>query len=299
MMDLKDLNNYLGGLMNEQNNRMMPDFEGYSPYEMHRILHFTFEANSPIQIQKLSADEYKSIPLFNLVRFLVGLIDAQGEIKLTTRGNLPVKVVADIYSQGFIKEEFIDSGFNKLYKEADSMSVHLTRILLEISGLTKKRNGKLSLTASAKKYLANDSELLILLLRTFMAKFNWAYFDGYGENNIGQLGCGFSLILLSKYGDIKHPDTFYAEKYFNAFPQLMASVVPSYGTKERYAANCYSLRTFKIFFHYFGLITIENQGKIFDKKIFITRTNLFDKLIRVNPHNVFDLKPLRMNGRML
>lgn len=268
----------------------MPDFEGYSPHEMHQILHFTFGANSPVQIQKLPAEEYKGIPILNLVRYLVGLIDTRGEIKLTTRGNLPVKLVADIYSRGFFKDAFIESGLKKLYKETDSMSIHLTRILVEISGLAKKRNGKLSLTASAKKYLANDSELFLLILQTFMAKFNWAYFDGYGENNIGQLGCGFSLMLLSKYGDIKRHGTFYAEKYFKAFPQLMASLAPSYGSKERYATNCYSLRTFEIFLNYFGLISIENQGKIFDKKIFITKTNLFDRLIRIKPHTLYELK---------
>jgi len=31
-------------------------------------------------------------------------------------------------------------------------------------------------------------------------KFNWAHLDGYGENNIGELKFGFSLILLNKYG---------------------------------------------------------------------------------------------------
>jgi len=290
MMDMKDINKYIGELVNEQNNRAMPDFEGYSPFVMHQLLYFTFGGNSPIRIQKLPADEYKSIPLLNQIRYLIGLIDARGEIKLTNRGNLPVKVVGDIYSQGFLKDELIEIGLNKLYKETDSMSIHLARILVEISGLAKKRSGKLSLTASAKKYLADDSELLLLILQTYMVKFNWAYFDGYEENSIGQLGCGFSLILLSKYGDIKRPVTFYAEKYFKAFPQLMAAIVPSYGTKERYAANCYSLRTFEIFLHYFGLISIENQGKIFDKKIYITKTSLFDKLIRIKPHTVYEMK---------
>jgi hypothetical protein len=29
---------------------------------------------------------------------------------------------------------------------------------------------------------------------------NWAYYDGYGDNEVGRFGAGFSLILLSKYG---------------------------------------------------------------------------------------------------
>jgi hypothetical protein len=292
-MDLKELNDSLGNLMNEQNNRMMPDFEGYSPYEMHQILHFTFGLNSPMHLQTIPAEDYKRIPVVNLVRYLTSLIADQGELKLTARGYLPVKVVADIYSQGFYKDEYIESGLIKLYKETDSMSIHLTRILVEISGLAKKRNGKLSLTSAAKKYLADDSGLLMLILITFTSKYNWAYFDGYGENSIGQLGYGFSLILLSKYGEIKRSDKFYAEKYFKAFPQLMEQVAPSYNSRERNAYNCYSIRTFDRFLDYFGLIVIENEGMRMEREKFIMKTALFDKLIKLRPHAIFDLKPER------
>lgn len=44
----------------------------------------------------------------------------------------------------------------KLYKEADSESVHLTRILTELSGLAKKRNNKLSLTKIESKTISDD-----------------------------------------------------------------------------------------------------------------------------------------------
>ena len=178
----------------------------------------------------------------------------------------------------------IEHGISKLYKETDSMTVNLTRILIELGGLAKKRNGKLSLTKSSKSILADNHALLKLIFQTFATKFNWAYFDGYGDNQIGQLGYGFSLILLSKYGQEKHLDSFYAEKYFKAFPQLLDSLEPNYGTLERYSTNCYSIRTFKRFLDYFGLINIEEQGTGLDAKIYITKTDLFDRLIKCTPH---------------
>lgn len=288
-MKLEDIQKQLNKVMQEENNRANPKFEGYSPYEMHQILHFTFGAESPIQLQKLSDQDYQKIPILNLIKFLAELIRKNGEIKLTAKGYLPTKVVADIYAQGFIQEHYIETGLVKLYKEADSTSVTLTRILLELSGLSKKRNGKLSLTKAADKILPDNFELLKLIINTFGSKFNWAYFDGYGENQIGQLGYGFTLIMLSKYGNQKQSDAFYADKYFNAFPLLLDSLEPTYGTLEKYSTNCYSLRTFEIFLAYLGIVEIEKIGKGLDTVTNISKTELFDKMIGVSPHRKVDI----------
>lgn len=276
---------YIVQAMNEQNHRSVTEFEGYSPLDMHQILHFTFEKNSPIQLRKLPDSDYQNIPILNQIRYLTDLIDKNGEIKLTNNGFLPTKIVSDIYQQGFLKDDYIERGISKLYKETDSMTINLTRILIELGGLTKKRNGKLSLTKSSIKILGDNDELLRRILLTFATKFNWAYYNGYGENHIGQLGYGFSLILLSKYGQEKRLNSFYAEKYFKAFPRLLDSVEPDYDTLERYSTNCYSIRTFDRFLDYFGLVNIDKQGIGFDSKTYITKTDLFDRLIKCTPHN--------------
>jgi hypothetical protein len=284
-MDLEDIQRHIDQVMNEQNNRSIPDFEGYSPFEMHHILHFTFGKDSPIKLQRLSDTDYKKIPILNQIKYLTELIDKNGEIKLTNKGFLPTRVVTDLYQQGFLKDEHIEKGISKLYKETDSMTVNLTRILIELAGLTKKRKGKLSLKKSSKKILGDNQELLRQILLTFATKFNWAYYDGYGENQIGQLGYGFSLILLSKYGQIKRLDSFYAEKYFRAYPQLLDSIEPTYGTLESYSIRCYSIRTFERFLNYFGLIAIDEKSKGFDSITYITKTDLYDRLIKCTPHN--------------
>ncbi len=283
-MEFKDLQRYIDQMMNKQNNRLIPEFEGYSPNEMHKILHFTFETDSPIQLQKLTDDEYKKIPILNQIKYLTDVIDKIGELKLTKKGFLPTKIVSDVYQQGFLKDEHIEEGFQKLYKETDSMSIHLTRILIELGGLARRRNGKLYLPKNAKRILGDNFELLRLIITTFATKFNWAYFDGYGENQVGQLGYGFSLILLSKYGHERQPDSFYAERYFKAYPQLLDSLEPKYGTIEHYSAHCYSIRTFNRFLDYFGLINIDNQGNVLDSITYISKTDLFDRLIKRKPH---------------
>ena len=77
--------------MNEQNKRTIADFEGYSPFEMHQILHFTFGPVSPINVQKLSDPDCKKIPILNQVKYLMDLIAKNEEIKLTNKGFLPQK----------------------------------------------------------------------------------------------------------------------------------------------------------------------------------------------------------------
>ena len=285
MNELEEINKHLEKIQNERNNIGISDFEGYSPNEMQFIIYDTFGDNSPIQLLELCDTDLKKIPFLNQVKYLLQIINDSGELKLTAKGFLPPKIVSDIYNQKYIKEELIEAGISKLYKETDANTINLTRIILELSGLVKKRNRKLSLTKRGKAELNNNFKLLQSVLKTFGTKFNWGYYDGYGENEIGQLGFGFSLVLLSKYGNEQRLDLFYAEKYLSAFPMLIEVVeTPRFRTKEEQLYNCYSLRTFDRFLDYFGLIEIEYENK-FNSDKFIKKTELFDKLIKVRPHN--------------
>src|SRR5690606_814706 len=121
---------------------------------------------------------------------------------------------------------------------------------------------KLSLTKQGQNTIQNDDDLVQLIMKTYGAKFNWAYFDGYGENGIGQIGFGFSLILLSKYGREWHRDRFYAQKYFTAFPDLLNVSEPQYGERIDYCENCYSYRFFENYMTFFGLVNIKYEGEV-------------------------------------
>ncbi|MDD5583257.1 MAG: hypothetical protein PHS99_08625 [Candidatus Marinimicrobia bacterium] len=283
MTELEELQNRIKIFLRDKNKRGFRVFEGYSPTEMDQILYHPFAITSPIKFQKLSYADYQKIPILNQIKYLAKIIQDKGTLTLTAKGYLPTKIVADLYHQGFLKEFFIEEEYVKLIKEMDSMTVSLTRILLDLSRITKKRYGKLSLTKMGEKLLTDDDMLLRKILETFVNNFNWAYFDGYGENYIGQLGFGFSLILLSKYGHEKRPDTFYAEKYFKAFPRLIEGIELKYDSAEDIAKRCYSLRTFDRFLDYFGLIDIDQQGDIKNSVKNITVTDLFDRLITIVP----------------
>lgn len=282
-MDFEELQRLVNQQMQAQNNQPIDDFQGYSPNEMQQILYHTFSESSPLQMNQLPETEYNKVPILNQIKYLAKLLQENGQIKLTNKGFLPTKIVADIYGQGFIKDYAIESKISKLYKETDSLSIHLTHILLEISGIAKKRKGVLSFTKSGEKLITNDDKLIRRLIDVFATKFNWAYFDAYEDNGIGQMGFGFSLILLAKYGDVSRLDNFYAEMYFQAFPHLLEDLVPTFKTLNEYAAICYSLRTFERFLSFFGVIDIEQKGTAFDRVTYITKTPLFDKLFTCIP----------------
>lgn len=276
----EELQRYIKNKTDEENNREIADFEGYSPIEMRLILHDTFGKESPIQLNELSEADYKSIPILNQIKFLTNLIMEHGELKLTKTDCLRPEIIKEIYRQGFIKDDAIEAGITKLSREGDVLSIIITKYLLYFSGITKKRHNKLSITKKGEKLLSDNYKLLKKIFSIYCLKLDISCFDLYMNNGIGQLGVGFTLILLSKYGKNKHPDKFYSDKYFKAFPFLLEK---DYEAKEKVTANAYSLRTFDRFLDFFGLIEIEKQKKWGSVK-YISKTQLFDKLIKCMPH---------------
>ncbi|MDZ7776072.1 MAG: hypothetical protein U5L09_11000 [Bacteroidales bacterium] len=229
-MTEEEIEKLIASYINEHNNKVMADFEGYSPGEMDKIIYHAFSDNSPVQLKELTDAEYRKVPLLNQIKYLMNVIAEKGELKLTNKGFLPTKVVADIYAQGFIKDPYIERGISKLYKEADVMSINLTRLLLEISGLIKKRNGKLSLTKEGAKIAGSNPLLMKRIFTIFGYKFNWAYYDGYGDNQIGQLGFCFLPDSVAQYMVIKNVIVLFMPKSilkpFRNFMKIISAAAP-------------------------------------------------------------------------
>ena len=270
---LKDKNNHIG-----QN-----DFEGYSADDMVLIMYQLFGENCKIKLQRLMDTEYKKIPLLNQIQYIIKLIGEKGSLKLTAKGYFPTKIVAAIYHQGFLKDYLIEAGISKLHLEKDVQVINLARNLLEMSGIVKKRHSYLSLTKKGEAIQYDTHAVLMAILDTFFNKFNWGYYDGYESEEAGQLGIGFTLILLSKYGRKRRPAKFYADKYYKAFPFLLDEFCDSpYRSRQQSAVRCYSVRTFERCLDYLGLINLEDVHDL-RTQMQIKKNELFDKLIKVFP----------------
>jgi hypothetical protein len=210
---MKDENKFMKALQEELNRKMedinstpMEDMDNLSPIDMHHILNSTFESNSPIGFKEKIDDEIlEQIPFLNLSILYLNIIDHQKELKLTPKGNLPRKICFQLYETGIIKEDYIERGIVKLNKEGDSYAIQNIRIINLLSGNTKKRNNKISLTAKGKKLLLDESkqELLESLFQTNCKEFNLGYHDGHPQEAEIQQLFGYTLYLLLKYGEEK------------------------------------------------------------------------------------------------
>lgn len=209
-------------------------------------------------------------------------------MKLTAVGNIPPRIVKEMYPLG-IGDYFIEAGIGKLTKETDSECVHLARILVELSGIVKKRNNKLSLTATGKKIIKDDHSLFWKLFTTHFDKFNWGYFDGYEMENLGKFAYPYSFVLIAKYGSEHRLEEFYGEKFFEAFPSLVEQLGKNtiLRNKSESVICCYCSRVFRRFFNYWGLITRSEELKSSNR--WVEKTEFFDKLIKILPHRELEI----------
>jgi hypothetical protein len=268
-----------------RNNSPIEDFEGFSPADMSYLIYETFSPDSPFQIKNnIPNNILDQIPFLLQIEYLLERLSDYGELKLTAKGFLPTTLVKEIYEQGLIKDEAIEHGITKLYAETSSQPIHLTRLITELAGFTKKRYNKLSLTKTWRDKLLkkNRQDIFIQTFATFAQKFNWGYFDGYSSQATGQLGYAFSLFLLSKYGDNERPDSFYSEKYLRAFPSLIDLFKDDKWVTDinKSFNSCYSIRTFDRFLEYFNLINCRCEGRQYhDLKKFVKKSAIFDDIV--------------------
>ncbi|MDR1315995.1 MAG: hypothetical protein LBK13_03895 [Spirochaetales bacterium] len=261
------INNELEKLTNKYNNTGQKDFDGLSPAQMRKLLYHHCDEN----MIRIKDNKGSDIPLIKQISYYLNLIEANKEIKLTKAGNLPPAIVKELYSQKFISDRDIEAGITKLTKETDSVTIELTNIVCQISRLIKKRNGKISLTDAGKKILTTEN-YLPLILRTFCSKFNWAYFDRFGDEKVGQFGCYYTVYLLAKYGDTKQESLFYANKYFQAFFKEYVGINTEYHI-------CYARRAFDRFLNFFGFLENYEENQFITE--YVKKSELFDKYIEI------------------
>ncbi len=276
-LNLDEIGSMITFLMN---NQPVDDFLGYSPDEMHDILYNPFEPDSLVRIREDIPDEVlDQIPFLRITEYIIDKIREAGELKLTKAGNLPIKVVFGVYGKYFT-EKLAESPYYHPTKEQDIASVHTARIVLELSRVVKKRHNKLSLTKAGEKIIKNRSLLLGELLRTYAMRFNMGYLDGYDAPNYGNMGIAFILIALHKFGNKPRSSTFYAEKYHQALPPILATYRNPFSSPDK----CFNLRLANYFFNFFNLIEIKNKPN-WDQNYIFTKSDIFDQVIHISPSN--------------
>lgn len=268
------------------NSNSQKDFDFLAPLDMHHLLYDTFGPESPIQLRKpISLELMDQMPFLKLVFIYLNRLEEVKELKLTSLGNLPVKWVKELYALKLITQEDIENGISKLYKESDSIAITNLKIIVDLAGLTKKRNGKLSLTKKGQKLLTearkNPTNLFWEVFFIYFKKFNWGYHDGYQDDHAVQQMSGYLLYLVIQYGQKGKKKDFFSEKLLAAFPQIKGrfqAVILRFETLEQYVGSIISVRLFRRFFDYWGFTDVQGEWINRDMDKPIETTDVFHEI---------------------
>ena len=241
-VDLDDINRHLGEIMHEQNATPKASFNGFSSEQMHQMLNRPLEVRCPVQLRQLTEEQMERILVLRQALHLMNVL-SEKDVKLTTQGYIPPKLVAELYDLG---SHSWNSDWYKQKSEPKTEEVQVLRVVLKECGLIKTRVGKLSLTAKGKQLLVDHNELMRTIILFLLRDYNTGWLDLYEDNEVGNLGRLYSLWLLHHYGADWRNTRFYADEYSKAFPMLDAG-------------QGYEYRVFNRLFRFIGLCEINEN----------------------------------------
>lgn len=225
-MSNDDINKHVKGIINDQNNMPLHDFDGLTPNQMEQLLYHPFEGHTAVKFaHKAVHGIFADSPLFLIAWDLLSLASESHGIKLTSKGYLPLKLVKSLYEKGYFPDEEIDEEEIELRSEYDWLLLFVVKHLLLISELAELHGNMFTLSKKGSEWLAEkaDYKVYMELLKAFCLGFSWASNDGFESAEIGQAGFMYVIYLLKKYGDSPREASFYGHKYFQAFPMLIVA----------------------------------------------------------------------------
>ncbi len=187
---------------------MLPPFDpgmgGLSPGDVQWLLDADWQgAESAVRLDAtLTVDELASSRTLYNARLFLEILAAEGQVKATPKGNLPRVFVSRFRERMKSPKSRWDLPVPGTANEEDVEPLHITRILLELAGLVKRRNGLFSLTRTGEKLSAEGraGELFATLFRVHFRRFNLEYLDGAPDVPEFQFSIGYTLFRFGHVG---------------------------------------------------------------------------------------------------
>jgi hypothetical protein len=224
----------------------------YEPFTTPELISFNLEQAT-----------FPDAAFFRLFTFLLQGV-AAGDLKPTTRGNLPVKFVNDAALWFYGEKEYRErKQIFSFRTEMDFPAFHTVRLAAHMSGFIRKYKNRLHLTRSGSEVLEQgmNGRAFLKIFQTYTTRFNWAYNDRCPDLPIVQLTFLFTLYLLQRYGNRLRPASFYEDLFVAAFPEEVRNVPEAFrDSAEETLKRCYSLRSLSRFAHFFGFIELSDAG---------------------------------------
>ncbi len=260
---LEEANAFLSEYTQERNRVLKDEFDGLSPEQMHRFLHFPFETPELVGFAS-RLDTSPEAPILTLFNLLVEGLGDQGA-KATSTGNLPRKLCRDI-AMAYMGEEKYGKiyRYGELRSEPEFFDLHLTRLISGLSGFIRKNKGKFVVSSGCRKLMSKHGLAGIYprLFREFTTRYNWAYRDNWQQVPLIQHSFLFTLHLLNRHGSDWQSNLFYEDWFIRAFPSILQEVSPigEYYSAEQVLRRCYSLRCLESFAGFLGLVEIQSEA---------------------------------------
>ena len=276
---LKEAQAFVDWHTSQKNRAPTDDFQGISPEQMHRFLHFPFSSPEFVTFSErlVTSPEAPITRLFNLLIVAIG----ENGLKATATGNLPLNFVRETALAYLSEERTIHRGFRT---EPEFFELHEARLVSGLAGLIRKHKGRFILTGQCRKLMAEGGMAAIYprLFRAFVEKYNWAYRDHYPAFRIIQQSFLFSLRLFCRFGDEWRPASFYEDCFLRAFPVVLkeAESERPYMKPEDAVRSCYTWRCLEGFAVSLGLLEVDWEKKDYPGRHFILKkSRLLDETV--------------------
>ena len=268
-LSIDDLEAIMAHKTAAHNDSSLDDFCGLSPSQMQELLHAPF-AHSALVTIKTPTDLSKS-PVMRYLALILETIDTQGPIKLTPKGNLPVKVVNQA-SQ--LLPEFAIAKYNTIPSISDFTgsnedkfnALHFSRIIADIAGVVTCDNKYLSASKSViQQYQKHGITTFFQpLLATAVNEYNWGYLDHHDSEAPFSTVWLFMLWRLKTHASIAR----LCQEVRTAFPFLLEyfSATP-YSSAEHELDWVLETRFISRFLEYWGFLTVNPKKFDGDKEI--------------------------------
>lgn len=241
-------------MMQTRNAQALADFEGLSPEQMHRLLHFPFTSPNLLRFEPPPTELARQTPVMHYLLGIAEAADGAG-LKATATGNLPRN-----FSRDLIRARIGEGGyaeltrFSDIQSEADYIPLHATRIVAEAAGILRLTSGRFRLVQKNRIWFDDPGRLYLRLLETYTTRYNWAYADRFAELPILQQAFAFGLYLLHRHGAEERPEGFYGDAFVRAFPTAGNAVKSTYRPPEELVATVFETRMLHRFGVDFGLV---------------------------------------------
>lgn len=275
-------------MQDEINSHPLDDFLGLSPEQMYQMIYFSPETFEHILYIKPDFDKelLSKVPILDDLLLLFRLLAEAGEVRVTKKGNLPVKIVNEIYNKQRADKK--PSGF--LYNsqsEEYASDILAARVSATACGWIQFEKNKFSLSNQGKSILENgfSQKDFVRLLDYFVFHCHWSYLHGWEHCHIVQQAVVFELYVLNK----KARDTYldlktFSQLFLKAFPFAPEEVDDDYcedSYRPRIVTSVLEQRFINSFCERFGLIKLSEKSEYEDDFGFndsFQITKLYDEL---------------------